>query len=102
MPTSTPLPTLTPTPTPTATPIPPLKRAGEEILDDFPTVLAAVLTFIVGMTGLWLKYGKTQQRIKDLEDEITRLSKERDETKENLEEEIKRLKSIKWWQFWRR
>jgi signal transduction histidine kinase len=54
------------------------------------------------MTGLWLKYGKTQGQIEELEDEVTRLSTERDETRKNLEEEIKRLKSIKWWQFWRR
>jgi hypothetical protein len=101
-PTSTPKPTSIPTPTPTATPMPPLKRAGEAILDDFPAVLSAMLVFIVGMMGLWLKYGKTQQRIEDLEDKVSHLSKARDEKRENLEEEIEYLKSIKWWQFWRR
>jgi hypothetical protein len=101
-PTYTPQPTFTPTPSPTSTPQPPLIRVGDAVIDDFPAVLTAILTFIIGIVGLRLQYGKTQHRIKDLEDEIENLTTEHGIVEKKLRAEIKRLKTIKWWQFWRR
>jgi hypothetical protein len=102
IPTPTPIYTATPTSTPTPTPLPPLSRVANQLIENSTTVLGAILTFIAAMAGIYAQYNKKKDKIEKLQEEISQISKERQEEHETLNREITRLKSIKWWQFWRR
>ena len=91
-PTSTPLPTPTPRPT--------IERIGEKLIENTPSVLAAVLVFIGTILTVFasIQNSKRQATIEHLRKEIEKGTKE----KEALAREVARLRVIPWWQFWRK
>ncbi len=102
-PTSTPTSTLTPTSTPTPTPTPSLaQKIGTQLVNNFPVVLGAILTFIIGLFTILanIQNNKRSNEIERLKLEQQTQTAARKQAA--LEAEIARLKSIKWWQFWRR
>ena len=90
-----------PTPKPTETPLPLLSRVANQLIENSTTVFGAILTFIAAMAGIYAQYNKTKDKIDKLQEKISEISK-REEEHETLNREIAHLKSIKWWQFWRR
>ncbi|MBD3251020.1 hypothetical protein GF380_00875 [Candidatus Uhrbacteria bacterium] len=101
-PTNTSTYTITPTSTPTLTPAPPLSKVTNRLIEKSATVFGAILTFIAAMTGIYVQNNRTKDRIEELQENIREISDKRDERYRFLNSEISRLRSIKWWQFWRR
>lgn len=97
----TPVPSKTPTPTqtplPTFTPTPPsaLARIEEKFIENSTSVFAAILVFIGGLFTVYASIQNSKRQAK---------SKERilEDEKEQLEQEVARLKSTPWWLFWKK
>lgn len=103
-PTSTP--TSTPTPTPVPTPTPPaLQRVIDGLIANPASILdtccAAFAAVVVAAIAAYadIRNSRRQEKIQRLE--LERQAKQ-DQEEKGLEREIARLKSIRWWQFWRR
>jgi hypothetical protein len=94
----------TPTPSPTSTPVPTTERIKNEFVDNSPSVFATCLTFIAAMATLYVTHqnNKRQAMIKKLEQENSATAQQQEAEKERLNAEIERLKSIRWWQVWRK
>lgn len=100
--TPTPTPTFTPTPTPTPKPLPLPQRLGDSLVTNFAGIVVGIIALIGVLVTAYasIRNSKRSSSIKDLAIKL-----EADKSKEErqrLEQEIAHLKSIKWWQFWRR
>lgn len=76
------------------------KEVAKNLIDNSSAVLASILLFFGTILTLItsIQNSKRQAAINEIQQQITKENFE----KKKLEEEISRLKSIKWWQFWRR
>jgi hypothetical protein len=84
--------TSAPTPAPTI-----LERLTDQLIDNSPIILTAILGFIVSGIGfLYRTYKKRQEKIEALQEQSQTA-----QDKQEIEERIATLQSIKWWQFWK-
>jgi hypothetical protein len=104
IPTSTPQITSTPIPTITLTPtLSVIRRIEEQLISGsteiFLVLLSAFGAGITGIGGLFIAYVKRQDKIKDLQRQLARVKTKKE--KEQINDDIARLKEAKWWQFWK-
>ncbi len=109
IPTTTPIPTLTPTPTLTFTPTAtytPTPTFGQSMVEGLrndpwqviPIILGGLAAIAAGVWKIFLPYLKRKDLISQLETQLKTASRE---DRERIKAELKRLKSIRWWEFWR-
>lgn len=84
------------TPTPTSA----IERIGERLIENAPLVLGTLLAFTGTMFTVFasIQNSRRQAAVENLKQQAAKDAQER----ERLDREIARLRSIRWWQFWRR
>jgi hypothetical protein len=99
-PTYTPSPTPTPTVTPTPTPLPIVRQVRDQLVNNSATICVAFIPLVGVIAGLYVsnQSSKRESKVKELEATIAKSKEER----ERLNREITRLRSIRWWQIWRK
>jgi LysM repeat protein len=96
-PTAIPSPTHTPSPTLTT-----LQKVGENLISESTKLLLELIALIgtisAGIFGIIRTHLKRQDEIADLKKKLETATKKE---KQELNEKITKLESIKWWQFWK-